>query len=59
MTFKGTQPGEAMTTSAAKRLMITGHEYSYIEVIRAPQMYGTCRDSYIVEGSTTSYDASS
>ena len=51
MTFKGTQPGEATSTGAARRSMVTYHEYiSYIEVRKAPQTYGTCRDSYIVEG---------
>ena len=58
--FKGNHPSEAMSTGATRRLMTTDHEYSYIEVRKAPQMYGACRDSYIVEGSTTSYiDASS
>ena len=49
----------ATSTSAAGRLMVTNHEKSYIEVRETLQMYGTCRDSYIIEGSTTSYDASS
>ena len=50
-TFKGTQPGEAMSTGVARRSMVTDNEYiSYIEVRKAPQMYGTCRDSYIVKG---------
>ena len=58
--LKGTQPIKAMSTSATIRSMTRDHEYSYIEVRKAPQMYGACRDSYIVEGSTTSYiDASS
>ena len=51
--------GGATSTSAAGRLMVANHEKSYIEVRKALQTYGTCRDSYIVEGSTTSYDASS
>ena len=59
MTFKGTQPSEAMSTSATRRLMTTDHEYSYIEVRKAPQTYGACKDSYIVKVSTASYDASS
>ena len=58
-TFKGTQPGEAMSTGAARRSMVANHEKSYIEVRKSLQTYGTCRNSYIVEGSTTSYDASS
>ena len=56
MTLKGTHPGEAMSTGAARRLTTTDHEYSYIEVRKSPQTYGTCKESYIVEGSTTSYD---
>ena len=50
MTFKGTQPSEAMLTGATRRSTTTDHEYSYIEVTKAPQTYGACRDSYIVEG---------
>ena len=51
MMFKGTHLGEAKLTGAARRSMVTDHEYiSYIEVRKAPKMYGTCRDSYIVEG---------
>ena len=57
--FKGTHPSEAMSTGATRSSTTTDHEYSYIEVRKEPQMYGACRDSYIVEGSTTSYDASS
>ena len=57
--FKGTHPSKSMTAGAARHSTIMDNEYSYIEVRKAPQMYGTCRDSYIVEGSTTSYDASS
>ena len=52
--FKGTNRGEATSTSAISST-VTYHD-SYIEVRKAPQ-YGTW-DSYI-EGSTTSYDASS
>ena len=59
MTFKETHHVEAIKTGATKCSLVTDHEYSYIEVRKAPQMYGTCRDSYIVEGSTTSYDSSS
>ena len=54
-TFKGTRPSEAMSTGATRRSMTTDHEYSYIEVRKAPQTYGACKDSYIVKGSTTSY----
>ena len=53
-TFKGTEPGEATSTSAASS-MVTDHN-TYTEVRKAPQN-GTCKDSYI-EGPTTSYDAS-
>ena len=60
MMFKGTHPGESKLTGAARHSTVIDHEYiSYVEVRKAPKMYGTCRDSYIVEGSTTSYDASS
>ena len=52
-TFKGTEPGEATSTSAASSTVID-HD-SYIEVRKASQ-YETCRASYI-EGPTTSYDA--
>ena len=49
-TFKGTQPSEAMSTGAARRSTVTDHEcIGYIEVRKAPQTYGTCRDFYIVE----------
>ena len=55
--FKGTESGEATLTSTASS-MVTDHN-TYSEVRKAPQ-YGTCKDSYIVEGSTTSdVDASS
>ena len=54
-TFKGTHPSEAMSTGATRRSTTTDHEYSYIEFRKSPQTYGACRDSYIVEGSTTSY----
>ena len=53
MTFKGTDPGEAMSTGATSSTV--AYHDSYIEVRKAPK-YGTW-DSYI-EGSTTSYDAS-
>ena len=59
MPFKETHPVEAIKTGATKCSMVTDHEYSYIEVRKEPQTYGTCRDSYIVKESTTSYDASS
>ena len=60
MTFKGTQLSEVKSTGVARHLTVTDHEYSYIEVRKAPQTYGACRDSYIIEGSTTTYiDASS
>ena len=52
--FKGTKLGEATSTGAASST-ITDHD-SYSDFRKAPQ-YGTW-DSYI-EGSTTSYDASS
>ena len=38
--FKGTQPSEAMSTGATRRSTTTDHEYSYIEVRKAPQTYG-------------------
>ena len=51
MTFKGTHPGEAMSTGVARRSTVRDHEYiSSIEVRKEPKTYGTCRDSYIVEG---------
>ena len=59
MMFKGTQLSEVKSTGEARHLIVTDHEYSHIEVRKSPQMYGTCRESYIVEGSTTSYDSSS
>ena len=50
MMFKGTHLGEAKLTGAARRSMVTNHEYiSYIEVRKTLKMYGTCRDSYIIE----------
>ena len=59
-TFKGTSPVEAMLTGVARCSTVTGdYGYRYIEVRKASPMYGTCKDSYIVEVSTTSYDASS
>ena len=54
MMFKGTEPSEAMLIGAAS-LMVTAHN-TYTKVRKAPQ-YGTCKDSYIEEP-TTSYDAS-
>ena len=60
MKFKGThEPGEATSIGATRRSTVTDHEYSYIEVWKSPQTYGTYRDSYIVEGSTNIYDSSS
>ena len=55
MTFKGTDPGEATSTGAASST-ITYHD-SYIEVRKSPR-YGTCRDSYIEESTTSYVDAS-
>ena len=51
MTFKGTDPGEATSTTATSSMVID-HD-SYIEVRKAPHY--EYYDSYI-EGSTTSYD---
>ena len=50
--FKGAYgPGKSMSTGSARRSTVIDHEYiSYIEVRKAPKMYGTCWDSYIVEG---------
>ena len=59
MMFKGTHPGEAMSTGAGRRSTVIDHEYSYIEVRKAYQTYGTCKDTYIVKVSTNSYDVSS
>ena len=51
MMFKGTHPSETKSTGAVRHLTVTYHEYiSYIEVRKAPKMYGTCKDSYIFEG---------
>ena len=52
--FKGTEPSEATLTGATSS-MVTDHN-TYTKVRKAPQ-YGTCKDSYIEEP-TTSYDAS-
>ena len=46
-----------MSTGAARRLTITDHD-SYIEVENHLICMGLAANSYIVEGSTTSYDAS-
>ena len=52
--FKGIEPGEATLTGETSS-MVTDHN-TYTKVRKSPQ-YGTCKDSYIEEP-TTSYDAS-
>ena len=54
MTFRGNAPGEYMLTGATSS-MVTDHN-TYTKFRKAPQ-YGTCKDSYIEEP-TTSYYAS-
>ena len=53
--FKGNEPGEATLTGASSS-MVTDHN-TYTKVRKAPQ-YGTCKDSYVIDEPTTSYDAS-